>query len=221
MGGRGFCSYPFIHSFFHSFKHQNYTGQGKPMRNHIRNTLCILIGVVGFHAMPAQAAVDMFLCLEGIHVETKDERHPDCSDVLAWSWGASQSGTTHMGSGGGAGRANIQDISLTKWVDSASVELLEKLTKGEHIPTAEFYTYRTSASCSGLCKSTYVKIEFEDLIVSSLSTGGSGGEDLFTENLTLNFKKYKYTYTKFKEDGTKEQDFCTQYDAAENVTSDC
>lgn len=191
------------------------------MHTLIRNTLCILVGVVGFHAMPAQAAVDQFICLDGIEGETKDVRHPDCSDVLAWSWGVSQSGTTHMGGGGGAGKASIQDISITKWVDSASAELIGSLTKGEHISTAEFYSYLTSGSCSGLCKSTYIKIEFEDLIVSSVSTGGSGGEDRFTENLSLNFSKYKYTYSKFKEDGTLEKDFCTQYDVAENVTSDC
>ena len=32
----------------------------------------------------------------------------------------SQSGTTHMGSGGGAGKANFQDLSFTKYIDNAS-----------------------------------------------------------------------------------------------------
>ena len=37
--------------------------------------------------------------------------------MLAWSWGVSQSGTMHIGTGGGAGKANVQDLSITKYVD--------------------------------------------------------------------------------------------------------
>ena len=38
--------------------------------------------------------------------------------------------------------------------------------------------------------------------MTSLNTGGSGGEDRFTENVTLNFAKFKVTYTPQKADGT-------------------
>ena len=48
----------------------------------------------------------------------------------------------------------------------------------------------------------YVKIEMEEVLVTSVTTGGSGGEDRFTENVTLNFAKFKVTYTPQKEDGT-------------------
>src|SRR5471032_1769796 len=55
-------------------------------------------------------------------------------DVLAWSWGMSQSGTTHMGKGGGAGKASFQDLSFTKYIDSSSNALMIHLAKGTHIP---------------------------------------------------------------------------------------
>ena len=45
----------------------------------------------------------------------------------------SQSGTTHTGGGGGAGKANFQDISFTKYVDSSSNALMTALAKGSHI----------------------------------------------------------------------------------------
>jgi type VI secretion system secreted protein Hcp len=35
----------------------------------------------------------------------------------------------------------------------------------------------------------------EEVIISSVSTGGSGGEDRLTENVTLNFAKVKVDYT--------------------------
>ena len=47
-----------------------------------------------------------------------------------------------------------------------------------------------------------MKIEMEKVIVTSINTGGSGGEDRFTENVSLNFAKFKMTYTPQKEDGS-------------------
>ncbi|MEO1312198.1 MAG: type VI secretion system tube protein Hcp, partial [Pseudomonadota bacterium] len=58
-------------------------------------------------------AVDMFLDIEGeIDGESQDKTHKDTIDLLAWSWGVSQSGSFHVGSGGGSGKANFQDISI-------------------------------------------------------------------------------------------------------------
>src|SRR5687767_7717751 len=49
--------------------------------------------------------------------------HSNEIDVLAYSWGVSNSGSTQSGSGAGAGRANIQDLSFTKFVDGISPTL--------------------------------------------------------------------------------------------------
>ena len=40
-------------------------------------------------------AVDMFLKIGDIKGESADDKHAGEIDVLAWSWGMSQSGTTH------------------------------------------------------------------------------------------------------------------------------
>ena len=57
-------------------------------------------------------AVDMFIKIGDIKGESHDKGHKDSIDILAWSWGMSQSGTTHMGTGGGAGKVSVNDISL-------------------------------------------------------------------------------------------------------------
>lgn len=111
-------------------------------------------------------------------------------DVLAWSWGMSQSGTTHMGTGGGAGKANFQDLSFTKYIDSASNALMINLAKGTHIPKVSLLVRKAGAG-----QITYLNIVLEEVIVTSLSTGGSGGEDRLTENVTLNFAKVTFSYT--------------------------
>jgi type VI secretion system secreted protein Hcp len=48
----------------------------------------------------------------------------------------SQSGTTHMGGGGGAGKVNVQDLSLTKYVDKASPNLVMATCNGKHYKEA-------------------------------------------------------------------------------------
>ena len=56
-------------------------------------------------------AVDMFIKVGTIEGESVDKTHAGKIDVLAWSWGMSQSGTTHQGGGGGAGKVNGELLS--------------------------------------------------------------------------------------------------------------
>ena len=137
-------------------------------------------------------ALDMFMKISnGIGGESKDKDKGTVGDidVLAWSWGASQSGTFHSGGGGGAGKANVQDVSFTKWIDKASPKLQLACLVGTHINEAVL-----SVRKAGDKPYVYLKITMTKVLVSSVSTGGSGGEDRLTENVTLNFAKVKVEY---------------------------
>ena len=135
-------------------------------------------------------AVDMFIKIKGVAGESEDNDHKGENDVLAWSWGMSQSGTMHVGGGGGAGKANFQDLGLTKWVDKGSVTLMQHCSKGTHIESANLIVRK-----AGDKPLEYIKLDMKELIVTSVSTGGSGGEDRLTENVSLNFREWKITYT--------------------------
>jgi type VI secretion system secreted protein Hcp len=134
-------------------------------------------------------AVDMFIKIGKIEGESVDSKHKGEIDVLAWSWGASNSGTAHMGGGAGAGKVNVQDLSFTKYLDKSSPELFLHCCNGKHIPEATLVVRK-----SGEEALEYLTITMTDLMVTSLSTGGSGGEDRLTENVTLNFAKVKVLY---------------------------
>jgi len=144
-------------------------------------------------------AVDMFLKLEGLKGESADDAHKDEIDVLAWSWGVSQSGTMHTGGGGGAGKASFQDVSVTKWVDKSSHALLKAVSVGQHIPSA-LLTVRKA----GEKPLEYIKLTMKECLISSISTGGSGGEDRLTENISINFGNFNFEYYGQKSDGTAE-----------------
>ena len=134
-------------------------------------------------------AVDMFIKVGDIEGEAEDKVHKGKIDVLAWSWGMSNSGTTHAGGGGGAGKVNVQDISFTKYIDSASNALMKACCEGKHYDDATLIVRK-----AGGTPVEYVVIKMEEVLITSISTGGSSGEDRLTENVTLNFAKFMYKY---------------------------
>ena len=143
-------------------------------------------------------AVDMFIKIGDIKGESEDKTHKAKIDVLAWSWGASNSGTTHTGGGGGAGKANVQDLSFTKYIDASSNALIKSCCEGTHHPEATLIVRK-----AGGTPVEYVVLTLTEVLVTSVSTGGSGGEDRLTENVTLNFAQFKFQYQPQDEKGAK------------------
>jgi type VI secretion system secreted protein Hcp len=134
-------------------------------------------------------AVDMFIKIDTVDGEAQDSKHKKEIDVLSWSWGMSNAGSAHAGGGAGAGKANVQDLSFTKWVDSATPKLALACCAGKHFKDAVLVVRK-----AGEKPVEYLKIKMEVVLISAVSTGGSGGEDRLTENITLNFSKVSLDY---------------------------
>jgi len=135
-------------------------------------------------------AVDMFMKIEGVKGESKDKTHTKEIDVLAWSWGMNNSGSAHVGGGAGMGKVNIQDLSFTKYVDSSSPVLALACCQGTHYKEADLVVRKAGGN-----PVEYIKIKLEEVLITSIGTGGSGAEDRLTENVTLNFAKVGMDYT--------------------------
>ena len=157
-------------------------------------------------------AVDMFIKIQGIEGESTDAKHAKEIDVLAWSWGLSQSGNFQTGGGGGSGKVSAQDLSITKWVDASSHALQAACCSGKHIPEATLVVRK-----AGDKPLEYIKITLTDLLISSVSMGGSGGEDRLTENISLHFAQYKYEYTPQKRDGSGDAAKSSGWDFSKNI----
>jgi len=143
--------------------------------------------------------------------ESKDSKHKDEIDVLAWSWGMSNSGSAHQGTGAGAGKVNVQDLSITKYVDSATTPLMLAACNGKHYDEV-LLTVRKA----GETPVEYLKIKMSEVLITSISTGGSGGEDRLTENVTLNFAKVHVDYTPQDDKGKAGTAIPMDWDIAKN-----
>jgi type VI secretion system secreted protein Hcp len=158
-------------------------------------------------------AVDMFIKIGDLKGEAKDKVHKEEIDVLAWSWGMSNSGSAATGGGIGPGKVNVQDLSFTKFIDKASCDLMLACCNGKHYPTATLTVRK-----AGEKPLEYLIITMSELMVTSVSTGGSGGEDRLTENVTLNFAKVKVDYKEQTSTGTAGATPTMTWDVAQNVS---
>ncbi len=85
------------------------------------------------------------------------------------------------------------------------------MATGEHFPTASLHVRK-----AGKTQNEYITIEMTEVLVTSVSTGGSGGEDRLTENIALNFAAVKFSYKPQKPDGTLGDALPFTYDIAAN-----
>jgi type VI secretion system secreted protein Hcp len=146
----------------------------------------------------ASAATDMFLKLGDIKGESTDAKHKDEIDVLAWSWGESDgTAPARRNKNGLAVPDCIQDLSLTKFVDSATPDVIMDAVSGRVVPSATL-TLRKA----GKDQQEYLVLALSNVSISSYSTGGSGGEDRITENVTLHFQRMDGSYRRQKPDGS-------------------
>ena len=180
-----------------------------------RNSLLAAVLWFAVSCSPAvHAAVDMFLDLgTDIPGESTDKAHKNQVDVLAWGWGAANAGSTVAG--GTVGPASFHDLSLTKWVDKASPLLLSYCAKGAIIPKATLFVRKAGITTP----IEYIKMTLTNVLVTSVSTGGSGGEDRLTENIRVTYAQLQIDYVPTKADGTADTAIPFKWDVVNNTGS--
>jgi type VI secretion system secreted protein Hcp len=159
-------------------------------------------------------AVDMFLELDGIVGESLDAvfKPKKAIDVRGFNWGVSNTGTFHHGSGGGSGKANFQDLSIVKYTDKATADLLLCCANGKHIAKGTLTVRK-----AGEKPLEYMKISMTQILVSSVETGSQADDERQTERLLLNFAKVKVEYFMQSANGGKEPGGEMAFDIAGNA----
>jgi type VI secretion system secreted protein Hcp len=143
------------------------------------------------------AAVDYFLKIDGVDGESQDSKHKSEIHLESWAWGEVQQGANAADGGGGAGKVAMQDFHFVMKVNKASPKLMLACATGEHIKKA-ILTCRKA----GKEQQEYLKVTIEDLLVSSYQTGGSHGDIVPVDQISLNFAKIAFDYKEQKADGT-------------------
>ena len=146
----------------------------------------LLAACVLWTAIPAHAAFDAFLKLEGVPGEATATGHKDEIDIESFSMGIARPAAT---GGTQTGRAQFTDISFSHQLDKASPLLMLRCAQGTHIPTA-ILTCRTV----GARQDDFYIIRLTDVVVTSVSISGFTGGDRPTESFSLSYARIEWEY---------------------------
>ena len=160
-------------------------------------------------------ATDIYLKVDGVDGESVREGCAKWIELETYSWGASQSGTAHFGTGAGSGRADVQDLHVTKYLDKTSPVLLQNLLTGKPYKTVVL-KLRKVADGNPI---DYMMFTMGEALVTSYNTGGSkGGDDRIVEQLSFNFANMKMEYILQDKQGKPAGKVPASYDVAAGKT---
>jgi type VI secretion system secreted protein Hcp len=135
-------------------------------------------------------ANDMFLKIHGIEGESEDASHQGEIDVIDWTWEVSQKSSVHMGAGGGAAKATVEDFQFSHFIDRATPNLTLYCLTGKHIDEVVFYVRK-----AGEKPLEYMTLTMHDAIVTKVASQGQHhGEERPLERVRLSFARLKQEY---------------------------
>jgi type VI secretion system secreted protein Hcp len=149
---------------------------------------------------------DYLLKVDGIAGESTDAKHKDEIDVLAFSWGVSQTGGAPSGGGGGAGKAVFDDLLVVARTSKASPHLWLACASGTHIKSAILTCRRR-----GKASVEFLTVTLTDVLVSSYEVDGSDEEPAL-DQFALSYGKIETKYTPVDKTGTPQPPVSTGWD---------
>ena len=156
-------------------------------------------------------ATDIFARIGAIKGESQDVKHKDEIEVLAWSWGVTQSGSMAHGGGGGQGKASFHDFDFTQHIDKASPVLMKSCATGVHIKDATITVRKAGGG-----QEEFLVIKMTDVIVTSVSMSVGGDVPATDESVSLQFAKVDLEYRPQKPDGSLDVGVHFKYDIKAN-----
>ena len=133
---------------------------------------------------------DIFLKINGIEGESQDGSHKNEIEVLAYNWNMFQEASMHAGSGGGSGKATVEDLEFDHYVDRSSPNLMKYCLTGKHVAEAVLTVRKAGGS-----PLEYLKLTMSDVIVTGVRPFGAAEDDVrVKERVRLSFAKIKQEY---------------------------
>ena len=156
-------------------------------------------------------AVDMFMKIvvggSALDGESLDKHHKGEIEVLGWSWGTSQTGSSHSGPGSGAGKASVQDLTFTMNANKSCANLWQMVCGGTHFDEADL-TLRRAGGTDAL---EYMKVVMKKGLVSNIAFSG-GLDDHQSITVSLNFGYVEIHYTPQVNEGSGDAETVVYYD---------
>jgi type VI secretion system secreted protein Hcp len=177
----------------------------------------VAVFVIGLFSLALASEVEaaIYVWVQGIQGEARDKDHNNWIDAESITHQIKQSGSMHVGGGGGRGKVQFGDIMLAKKIDKATPKLNLLCANGKHIPEV---IIEMTASYTDVGRVTYLQYKLERVLVTSVDTTFTALEkNPDTEKVTLSFGKITCIYTEADEKGRKRGNIAYSWDVEKNV----
>jgi len=111
-------------------------------------------------------------------------------EVSDFRFGVVQPGGFSFAKGGTKVQSQLEDMSVSFRMCSASPKLMQYSASGKHLDKATL----TCLKAAGDKAAKYLEINLTDVVVSSYRTGAGAADDIPQETITLNFAKIEKEY---------------------------
>lgn len=138
-------------------------------------------------------ASDVYMQIEGIKGESKDDRHKDWIEVCSVHWGLHQprSATASTSGGHTAERVEMKDVTFEKLADLSSPVLAQTCAIGKTLPKAVFEFMRADGAGKPIC---YFRMELRNVLIGGIEPGIEPGS-LLSEHVSLKYSEMTWKYT--------------------------
>jgi len=142
--------------------------------------------------IPLDSSAAGYLKIGDIKGESQNAEHKEWINVLSWGWGLSTADR---------GKTCVQDMQLSKNLDSASDDLAQSIPAGTIFPEAQL-VLTTQNDTRQFDYQTYT---MKNVRVTSYSSGGSGDDGTIpAESFSIAFDELMGSYVKPDGDGTEQ-----------------
>jgi type VI secretion system secreted protein Hcp len=159
-------------------------------------------------------ANDFFLKIPSIPGESKDKEHVDWIEVESWGFGISNATDPGRGARATKSVANFSEFSFVKLCDKASPLLFRTCCSGDYVAELTFAAKKSGAKAGQV---DYLIIKFTDCLLSNLSQGGGGSDDVMpVENVSFAFSGISFEFKQIDTKGNLSPAAAFKYDLKKN-----
>lgn len=142
----------------------------------------------------------ILLQLTGINGDSTIEGHTNWISIDSCQWGVGRGiGTAGSGKDRDTSTPSFSEMTFSKPTDIASTQLFAQATYGKKIGDKATVKWLQTGGDGG--NQVYMTLELHEPIISSYSS--SSGGDRPSESFSINFTKFIFKYSQFKQGGDK------------------
>lgn len=133
---------------------------------------------------------DCFLKLDQVTGESHDQEFDGYIQVSSWQWGVSQRAALQGSIGGKSGVGEVQMLTFSHSLDSASAGLMSRCVKNTVIPKGDLVMRRAGGKAQ-----RYLIIKLEKVRVLAVELVHDKEHEMPSERVVLNFDRVEMEYT--------------------------